>query len=300
MPGFAPGGLTLSSTLPPFAVEPRRVRVPAVAVGVHVRARALQHDRSGHPDAVRPQLDHRPTARALAERGDRDPLRRQPRAQPVALLRLQRSEHLRERLPEEFRNAQRNLAINMANGRTGFANNGLAGQVGAADLRGRVRSARLAGALPAATAGYTNGTFITQLQQGQAGALADTLAGRATRISAGSSATACRRATRSATTRRACSRSTSSRRTRTRPGTPSGCSPTKPGPSTTALQLQFRQRYHNGISLTAQLHLRQGAHRSLRRLRVGRRGLHHAARQAPELGADVYDIRARVPELLDL
>ena len=50
-PGFPPGGLTLQSTLPPFAVNPNDVRVPGQPVAVHVPARALV-DRSRHPDAV--------------------------------------------------------------------------------------------------------------------------------------------------------------------------------------------------------------------------------------------------------
>src|SRR6185295_11452384 len=77
---------------------------------------------------------------------------------------------------QEFKNAQQNLAINLANSRTGFANNGLPGQVtlpifdAAFGARGSVP------AVPAAS-GYTNNTFVTQLQQGQAGRLANSLAG---------------------------------------------------------------------------------------------------------------------------
>ena len=124
------------------------------------------------------ELDDRLPARALAQRGDRGPLRRQPRQQPLAQLQHQRDEHHRERLPATSSGTRSGTSqINVANGRTGFANNGLPGQVGAADLRGRVRSARLAagGARPAAAS--RNGTFVTQLQQGQAGRLANTLAG---------------------------------------------------------------------------------------------------------------------------
>ena len=77
---------------------------------------------------------------------------------------------------DEFKNAQRNLAINLANGRTGFANQGLPGQV-ALPLFDTAFGPR--GSVPAvaAASGYTNGTFVTQLQQGQAGRLANTLAG---------------------------------------------------------------------------------------------------------------------------
>ena len=77
---------------------------------------------------------------------------------------------------QEFRNAQRNLAINLANGRTGFANSGLPGQV-PLPIFETAFGAR--GTQPAlgTGAGFTNANFITQLQQGQAGAVANTLAG---------------------------------------------------------------------------------------------------------------------------
>ena len=72
----------------------------------------------------------------------------------------------------EFKNAQNNLAINQANGKGNtFINNGLAGQV----------------ALPIMTAAsggsasfWTNGTYITDLQQGVAGTFANSLAGNGT------------------------------------------------------------------------------------------------------------------------
>ena len=77
---------------------------------------------------------------------------------------------------QEFTNAQRNLVINLANGRTGFANQGLPGQV-ALPLFDTAFGPR--GSVPAvpAASGYTFATFVDQLQQGQAGRLANTLAG---------------------------------------------------------------------------------------------------------------------------
>jgi hypothetical protein len=77
---------------------------------------------------------------------------------------------------QDFVNAQNNLAINRANGRTGFANQGLPGQV-ALPIFETAFGAR--GSQPAvpANSGFTNGTFITQLDQGQAGRLANTMAG---------------------------------------------------------------------------------------------------------------------------
>jgi hypothetical protein len=77
---------------------------------------------------------------------------------------------------QEFKNAQKNLDINTANGRTGFANNGLAGQVPLPLIETAFGPRGSQAALPSAS-GFTNGTFITDLQQGQAGALARDLAG---------------------------------------------------------------------------------------------------------------------------
>jgi hypothetical protein len=76
---------------------------------------------------------------------------------------------------QEFKNAQRNLTINQAAGVNSFQNRGLAGQVGlpifdaAFGPRGTVPAI-------AAASGYTSTGFITNLQTGAAGALANTLA----------------------------------------------------------------------------------------------------------------------------
>ena len=76
---------------------------------------------------------------------------------------------------QEFKNAQNNLAINLAAGSTGFANQGRPGQVGLPifDAAFGPRGA-LAAIAPAS--GYTNPAFITNLQNGEAGGLANTLA----------------------------------------------------------------------------------------------------------------------------
>jgi hypothetical protein len=78
----------------------------------------------------------------------------------------------------EFKGAQNNLNINVANGRTGFANNNLPGQVPLPIFEAAF-GAR--GSQPALAAGqaFTNGGFITNLQQGTAGALAQSMAGNA-------------------------------------------------------------------------------------------------------------------------
>jgi hypothetical protein len=73
---------------------------------------------------------------------------------------------------QEFTNAQNNLKINQSNGKGNtFANNGLPGQVPLPIF---------AAAFGSATSNYTNGTFITNLTTGAAGALANGLANNAT------------------------------------------------------------------------------------------------------------------------
>jgi hypothetical protein len=77
---------------------------------------------------------------------------------------------------DEFRNAQRNLQINQAAGVNSFQNRGLPGQV-PLPIFETAFGAR--GSQPALSsgAGFTSATFREQLEQGEAGALADALAG---------------------------------------------------------------------------------------------------------------------------
>jgi Carboxypeptidase regulatory-like domain len=68
---------------------------------------------------------------------------------------------------KEFQNAQSNLKINQANGKGNtFANNGLAGQAPLPIF---------SGAFGSATSNFTNSTYITNLQNGAAGTMAQTL-----------------------------------------------------------------------------------------------------------------------------
>jgi hypothetical protein len=73
----------------------------------------------------------------------------------------------------QFQAAQNNLVINTANGRTGFANNGLPGQ-SAIPIFQAAFSGLSAGQ------GFANTTFISLLQTGQAGTLANSLASTST------------------------------------------------------------------------------------------------------------------------
>jgi hypothetical protein len=76
----------------------------------------------------------------------------------------------------DFVNAQKNLQINTANGVTNsFANRGLPGQI-ALPIFDAAFGASAGQPALAASAGYGNGTFITQLTQGQAGAMASNMA----------------------------------------------------------------------------------------------------------------------------
>jgi len=76
----------------------------------------------------------------------------------------------------QFENAQANLAINQTNGITSFANNGYAGQQATPIFDAAFAGESSGGpGIPLSDYGATN--FITQLQTGQAGAMAGTLAG---------------------------------------------------------------------------------------------------------------------------
>ena len=175
LPPFTPGSLNLQTPLPPYNRTPTEFAFPIAMSGFTFNR--------GHatiaPDIRTPYVlnwtigyqrevwrDAALEIRYVGNRGNN----------------LWRSYNLNETniiengFLEEFKNAQRNLAINLANGRTGFANQGLPGQV-ALPLFDTAFGPR--GSVPAVApaSGYTNGTFVTQLQQGQAGRLANTLAG---------------------------------------------------------------------------------------------------------------------------
>jgi hypothetical protein len=76
----------------------------------------------------------------------------------------------------QFKNAQANLAINQANGITSFANNGYPGQQ-ATPIFDAAFAGEGAGGPGIPLSDYALGSFITQLQTGQAGLMASTLAG---------------------------------------------------------------------------------------------------------------------------
>ena len=76
---------------------------------------------------------------------------------------------------QEFKNAQNNLAINVAAGVNSFQNLGRAGQVTLPIFDAAFGARGGLAAVPSAS-GYTSTTFISRLQNGEAGALANSLA----------------------------------------------------------------------------------------------------------------------------
>jgi len=86
---------------------------------------------------------------------------------------------------QEFKNAQTNLAINQAAGVNSFANRGLAGQVALPLFTALFSGENLSGGF---SKDFTNGTFINDVNQGQAGDLARRVSGIG---SAGQSAYLC-------------------------------------------------------------------------------------------------------------
>jgi hypothetical protein len=174
-PGFSPGGLTLQSPLPPFVPFPLaytdtfrqadftfssgfgtmkdRLRMPYVQswnIGIQREI--------GTKTVVE--------ARYLGNRG----------SNVWRTYSLNEVNIFENGFLQEFKNAQKNLAINTANGRTGFANSGLPGQVPLPIFEAAFGGRGSQTALPPAS-GFGNAGFITNLQQGTAGALASALAG---------------------------------------------------------------------------------------------------------------------------
>ncbi len=174
-PGFAPGGLTLSSPAPALQVFPTRFAPPfrqgdftfnQVDFGT---TREILPTPSVHSWNIGVQREIAPNtvveARYVGNRATRW------RGYDLNEVNVVENGFL-----EEFRNAQRNLQINQANGTTGFGNNGLPGQAALPIFEAAFGARGSQAALPAAQ-GFASGTFINMLNQGEAGRLANTLAG---------------------------------------------------------------------------------------------------------------------------
>lgn len=176
--GFAPGSLTLQSPLPAFVAFPLAYRevFPQADFTFTSGFRTLKDDlQTPSVDAWNVGLQRQLMkgtvieVRYLGTRGNSV-----WRTYNVNEVNVFENGFLKE-----FKNAQTNLGINVANNRTGFANNGLPGQVALPIFDAAFGARGSQPALPAGS-GYTNGTFITNLQQGTAGTLATSLAGSAT------------------------------------------------------------------------------------------------------------------------
>ena len=176
LPPFTPGSLSLQTPLPTYTVNPTSFAFPIPMSGFTFNRGHATID----PDIRTPSVtnwtlgyqrelwrDSAIEIRYVGNRGSN----------------LWRSYNINETniiengFLQEFRNAQRNLEISLAQPTpvSSFANRGLPGQV-ALPIFDTAFGPRGTVAAVAATAGYQNGTFVTQLQQGQAGRLANTLA----------------------------------------------------------------------------------------------------------------------------
>lgn len=178
LPPFTPGSLSLQSPLPPFTRNPTSFAFPIAMSGFTFnRGFATSASELNTPRVVNWTFGYqrelwRNAALEIRYVGNRG-------HNLWRLYNINETNIIENRFLQEFNNATRNLQINLASDRTGFANNGLPGQVPLPIFEAAFGARGSQPAL-AAAAGFTNATFITQLQQGEAGRLANTLAGAGT------------------------------------------------------------------------------------------------------------------------
>jgi hypothetical protein len=175
LPVFTPGSLNLQTPLPEFTRNPTAFTFPIAMSGFTFNRGFATID----PDIRTPSIRNWTLGYQRPLWGDSVLEVRYVGNRGQDLWRtynLNETNIIENGFVQEFRNAQRNLEINTASGRTGFANNGLAGQVPLPIFETAFGARGSVPAVPA-NSGFTNGTFITQLQQGQAGRLANTIAG---------------------------------------------------------------------------------------------------------------------------
>lgn len=178
LPPFTPGTLNLQSPLPPFTRTPETFTFPIPMSGFTFNRGFATTD----PDIKTPYVlnwtlgvqrelwrDSAIEIRYVGNRGHS--LWRNHNVNELNII--------ENGFVQEFRNARQNLAINQAAGVPSFANRGLAGQVALPIFETAFGARGSRPAVPAAS-GFTNATFITQLQQGEAGRLANTLGGSGT------------------------------------------------------------------------------------------------------------------------
>jgi len=174
LPGFVPGQLTLQTPLPPFAVFPL----------TYANTYAQSTFTFGSGISTMKDDLRTPYVQAWNIGIQRELLKNtvlEVRYMGNKASKVWRTYNLNEAnifengFLEEFRNAQQNLAINQAAGVNSFENRGLPGQRPLPIFEAAFGTRGSQAALPGAS-GFTNGGFITSLQQGTAGALAGNLA----------------------------------------------------------------------------------------------------------------------------
>ncbi|MGH9162778.1 MAG: carboxypeptidase regulatory-like domain-containing protein, partial [Vicinamibacteraceae bacterium] len=175
MRGFPPGGLGLGSPIPPLARFPASFSFPLSqslftfangfsTIDPNIKTPSILNWTVGFQREVGPNAAFE--IRYVGNRG----------------FNLWRSYDLNEvnifenGFLEEFENARRNLEINRAHGRSGFADNDLPGQAPLPLFEAAFGAVGSQPALEEAT-GFGNGTFVTMLEQGEAGGLAEAMAG---------------------------------------------------------------------------------------------------------------------------
>lgn len=288
MPGFTPGGLSLQSALPPFAVNPVSFSFPArMSDFTFVRGHSAYDPDIRTPYVLNWTLGYqrelwREAALEVRYVGNRG--RNLWRSYNINETNIVENGFL-----QEFRAAQQNLAINQANGRAGFANNGLPGQAALPIFQAAFGPRGTQGALPAGS-GFNNGTFATLLQQGQAGRLANSLAGNSLYLCrmVGQALPACGRLGYTAAGPYPINVFQANPFAA---GAPNRILTDEAGSKYDALQLQFRQRYRSGLTMTA--HYTYGRARTDRYADSASSVVDYSTLRdkAREWGPTVYDLR---------
>ncbi|HEY7497313.1 MAG TPA: carboxypeptidase-like regulatory domain-containing protein [Vicinamibacterales bacterium] len=177
LPAFTPGSLNLQTALPAFTRTPTAFTFPIAMSGFTFNRGHSTFD----PDIKTPMIKNwsigyqreltSSSAIEIRYVGNRG-------SNLWRLYNLNETNIFENNFLNDFTNAQRNLAINLAQtpAVTSFENRSLPGQV-PIPIFAAAFGARGATGPVAASAGYSSTTFITQLLQGQAGRLANTLAG---------------------------------------------------------------------------------------------------------------------------
>ena len=180
MHGFEPGGLTLQSPLPPFHDAPaayQDVWQQSEVTFVSPFFAMFSDLKTGHAQSWNIGVQRQVASNTVVEvryLGNRS-------SNLWHQFNLNEVNIFENGFLEDFKKAQQNLAINEANGRSGFANNGLPGQAPIPFFEAAFGARGTQSALPS-NQGFTNGNFVSNVRQGQAGRMASLLANTETYI----------------------------------------------------------------------------------------------------------------------